>query len=75
MTEHQQQVLQQQILDYLDAHPGAGDTIDGVLQWWLAQAPSVQQEQVEALLLTMVAQGLLRAHLLPDGRLMFARAI
>lgn len=75
MTEHQQQVLQQQILDYLDAHPGAGDTIDGVLQWWLAQVSNVQREQVEALLLKMVVQGLLRAHLLPDGRLMFARAI
>ena len=74
MTEHQQQVLQQQILDYLDAHPGAGDTIDGVLQWWLTQAPNVQEQQVEVLLLKMVAQGLLRAHLLPDGRLMFARA-
>ena len=75
MTEHQQQVLQQQILDYLDAHPGAGDTIDGVLQWWLTQAPNVQEQQVEVLLLQMVAQGLLRAHQLPDGRLMFARVI
>ena len=25
----------QEILDYLRAHPGAADTLDGVVQWWL----------------------------------------
>ena len=73
MDDPQQQRLQQQILAYLDAHPAAGDTIDGVWQWWLGAPANVPQQQLEALLLQMVAAGLLRAHLLPDGRQIFSR--
>lgn len=73
MDDPQQQRLQQQILAYLDAHPAAGDTIDGVWQWWLGAPANVPQQQLEALLLQMVATGQLRAHLLPDGRRIFSR--
>lgn len=73
MDDPQQQGLQQQILAYLDAHPAAGDTIEGVWQWWLAGQANVPLQQLEALLLQMVAAGLLRAHLLPDGRQVFSR--
>ena len=73
MDDPQQQRLQQQILAYLDAHPAAGETIDGVWQWWLGAPANVPQQQLEALLLQMVATGQLRAHLLPDGRQVFSR--
>ena len=73
MDDSQQHGLQQQILAYLDAHPAAGDTIDGVWQWWLGAQAGIPLQQLEALLLQMVAQGLLRAHLLPDGRQIFLR--
>ncbi len=73
MDDSQQLNLQQQILAYLDAHPAAGDTIDGVWQWWLGAKAGVPPQQLEALLLQMVAAGLLRAHLLPDGRQVFSR--
>ncbi|MEN9455387.1 MAG: hypothetical protein RL210_906 [Pseudomonadota bacterium] len=73
MNDPPQQDLQLRILTYLDAHPGAGDTIDGVWQWWLGAKAGVPPQQLEALLLQMVAAGLLRAHLLPDGRQVFSR--
>lgn len=73
MNDPPQQDLQLRILTYLDAHPGAGDTIDGVWQWWLGAKAGVPPQKLEALLLQMVAAGLLRAHLLPDGRQVFSR--
>jgi hypothetical protein len=31
------EILSQKILNYLKKHPQAGDTLEGIAMWWLAQ--------------------------------------
>lgn len=31
------EILSQKILNYLKKHPQAGDTLEGIATWWLAQ--------------------------------------
>lgn len=35
--EQKAEVLAQDILRYLERNPQAGDTLEGIAQWWLAQ--------------------------------------
>lgn len=34
---HKTERLAQEILNYLEGNPQAGDTLEGIAQWWLAQ--------------------------------------
>lgn len=65
--------LQRQILQYLQAHPDAGDTVEGVCDWWLASSGKEDRKRVERVLRSMVSSGLLSGRYLPDGRLIFRR--
>lgn len=63
-----------EIRRYLDAHPDAADTVDGVLQWWLSgAAASVARETVAQALDILVARGEIgrRAH--ADGTVIYTR--
>ena len=45
------ETLSRQILDYLQKHPEAGDTLEGIASWWLEQQRIEQlvEEVAEAL--------------------------
>ena len=63
-----------EIRRYLDAHPDAADTVDGVLQWWLpAASAAVSREIVEHALDTLVAKGDIVRRTHADGTVIYAR--
>jgi phosphatidylserine/phosphatidylglycerophosphate/cardiolipin synthase-like enzyme len=60
---------------YLQAHPHASDTVDGVLRWWLApQEFTLPTERVREALERLVAEGIAVRRTLPDGTVIYAAA-
>ena len=67
--------LAQQIASYLEAHPDAVDTADGIRRWWLApRGIEATPEQLQRALDRTVADGTVERRTLPDGRSVYARA-
>lgn len=67
-------LLCEAILQHLRAHAYAADTPAGIVSSWLpahgfADAP----DHIDAVLEMMTKKGWLRAHVLPDGRVLYAR--
>jgi len=61
------------IAGYLRANPQAGDTTDGVAQWWFG-GRAVSTELVEHALRWLESEGLLDAVRAADGRVHYRRA-
>ena len=67
--------LAQEISSYLDEHPDAVDSADGILRWWLPRRRiDATAEHVERALELLIADGIVERRRLPDGRSVFARA-
>jgi hypothetical protein len=47
--ESQEAVLRHSILDYLVRHPGAKDTREGVINWWIAKPCPDERLAIEVL--------------------------
>lgn len=47
------------ILAYLDEHPDAADTVDGIRQWWLPGGADQSTADVQAALDLLVGRGLI----------------
>lgn len=63
------------IVDYLQAHPRAADSADGVARWWLGPAHSnVTVEQVEHALDLLVSRRAVRRVRLMDGTILYSQA-
>jgi hypothetical protein len=63
-----------QVVRYLDAHPDASDTVDGIARWWLArQRIEDAKEIVRAALELLVDRGVLQARTLPGGVTLFEK--
>lgn len=66
--------LAAELIAYLDAHPRAADTAEGIAEWWLSGSgcwdgrPATLAEALE----TLVAAGRLARIETPDGRLLYA---
>ena len=61
------------ILRYLAERPNAGDTVDGVLQWWLPLQRCVDtREMVESILEELAAEGLVVRNSLFDGVVVYS---
>ena len=59
--------VEQAVLDYLRAHPNAGDTLEGIAGWWMARQRVEIAVQVVARALTRLLQrGLIEASGPPD---------
>ena len=62
-----------EIRRYLDDHPNATDSLDGVQRWWLlhgaVEAPSLSVQQALDLL---VREGTVIKKILPDGTIVYA---
>ena len=63
------------IVDYVQAHPLAADSADGVARWWLGPPHSnVTVEQVERALNLLVSRRALRRLRLMDGSILYSQA-
>lgn len=66
-------VIRNAVLRYLRRHPQASDSVTGICEWWLAvEGASALPSQVEAVLKTMVSEGLLQAIRLIDDTVIYA---
>ena len=62
--------LADEIASYLDSHPNAADTAEGILTWWLArQRYAETKRNVELALAYLTEQGLVRSSAGPHGRI------
>lgn len=62
------------ICRYLDAHPRAADSLDGILRWWLTrQRVSDSESEVQTALNELVASGQISHRRLPDGTVVYQR--
>ncbi len=58
-----------QILSYLVDHPGAGDTAEGIVDWWLAQGDvSIKRDCVEQALDELLQRDLITVVRAADSR-------
>lgn len=65
----------QQIARYLEEHPNAADTLEGVVHWWLARQRYEDSVQtVEVALAWLVEQGLVTKQIAPGGQNVYSRA-
>lgn len=73
-TEAEVTALGARVLAYLERHPKAADTWEGIASWWLQVEPSVQPEAIRAALDRLVAAGSLAARRLPSAQWLYSAA-
>ncbi len=62
----------QYILAYLLENPGAGDTLDGIVEWWLLdQRIRFETRTVSEAIAKLVAEGLVVEQKGPDSRMIY----
>lgn len=61
------------ILRYLQAHPNAVDSAEGIAKWWLPAGWCVDVHTVEAALTRMQRQGLVRCRVNADRHVLYSR--
>jgi Fe2+ or Zn2+ uptake regulation protein len=67
--------LARKIERYLQAHPRAADSLEGVVQWWLpATKTEWEAAQVQRALEHLVNKGVVRKTVLLDGRILYGGA-
>jgi hypothetical protein len=65
--------IEEAVIAYLQRHPQAADTLDGIVTWWLPlQRYELGRTKISRVLGQMVDAGLLRRDRLPDGGDIFA---
>ena len=65
--------IAEEISHYLEGHPDAADTLEGVVNWWLArQRFEYAFRTVEKALNHLVAEGKLEKHVTVDGRTVYS---
>jgi hypothetical protein len=67
--------IEAQILAYLEEHPTAQDTVEGIVEWWiLGREIARATSDVEAALSKLVARKQVRTFVGPDHRVHYQRA-
>jgi hypothetical protein len=67
--------VERAVLGYLNKHPQAADTLDGITSWWLPQQRyETARERIEDALTRLVNSGVLRRQSLPGGELLYQLA-
>ncbi len=57
-----------EIIEYLQAHPAAADTVDGILDWWIPiQRYENAKKEIQQALLDLVQQRLIEEVVLSNG--------
>ena len=64
--------LELQIMDYLQTHQEAGDTLEGIAKWWLTSKQIDESVfRVKRSLDNLKLKGVVRERQLPDGNSLF----
>ena len=64
-----------EIVRYLDAHPHAADTADGITRWWLSPAlGALSIDVLEKALAVLIDRGVMERAPLGDGRFVYRAA-
>lgn len=61
------------ILRYLDDHPDAADTVDGIAQWWIPAHCRADRQSVQSALTRLEALGAVRRRTLTDRHVLYSR--
>ncbi len=61
------------ILRYLDSHPDAADTVEGIAKWWLPDGWCADTRSVQLALTRMEAQGLVHRRIHTDRHVLYSR--
>ena len=61
------------VLGYLDQHPDAADTVDGIAKWWLPEPWCVDPDSVQSALTRLEAQGAVLRRTLADHHVLYSR--
>ncbi len=65
--------IAEQILSYLNSHPDASDTLEGIVKWWLMQQKiELAKADVEKALELLVSKHLAHKHIYPDGSIHYS---
>jgi hypothetical protein len=57
---------------YLESHPNAADSAEGILRWWLARQQYEESiSKVERALELLLHDGTVRKHVLIDGQVLY----
>ncbi len=68
--------IEHAVLSYLDRHPLAADTLDGITRWWLPEQRYVTAEaRIEQVLQQLVSDGVLQIKRLPNGGALYALSV
>ena len=66
--------IAQAVVRYLQAHPHAADTVEGIMRWWLGpELGCVPSDALEQALAALVASGHVVRDSLGDGRFVYRR--
>lgn len=67
--------LRAALIDYLEHHANAADTLEGIMDWWLpSEQRSADPKVVEQVLTSLVDDGIASISALVDGRVLYRRA-
>jgi hypothetical protein len=67
------QALARGIERYLEKHPNAADSLEGIQRWWLIRHHYAEDTlQVERALERLIAEGIVVKRILPDGRAVYS---
>ncbi len=61
------------VRSYLDQHPDAADTVDGIAKWWLPAPWCVDPDSVQSALTRLEAQGAVSRRTLADQHVLYSR--
>lgn len=57
------------IVTYLQVHPKAADTLEGVMEWWLKMSPyDASKQDVDKALGQLKDKGVIQSRILADGQ-------
>ena len=64
-----------EIARYLQDHPEAADSLDGIRQWWLPRLRLQEASaQIEEALRELLDRGVIGRQVMPDGTVLYRRA-
>jgi Fe2+ or Zn2+ uptake regulation protein len=66
-------VVAEAVVRYLDEHPDAADTVEGIAQWWLPASWCVDTRTVQSALARLEAQGAVHRRILADQHELYSR--